>query len=276
MRVKASRKVKMPASQHCQPQLFKHHESASTIHEVYLNTKNCVYFSLDTVSFVHILCMFWNISATKVARNLLSLRKLRSSIKNLDAAMDIQTINTKHCSICRKITKASNTATSALCWPITHREAGSYLVPSYCLAKDIRFCVSHRVKSHNPTWGNSGKFTESDKTFHVLDWKNLVQCYRQRWYAHWQYYFLETDSKIEQWNYITVLLMTDVLSGWDWKMDGTIVSELPVLNFVYSQWLKPLRFQHFTLMGPLLNILEEKSVFPLYCKKDFYINVLTF
>lgn len=151
-------------------------------------------------------------------------------------------------------------------------------MPNYCLAKDTGLWVSHRVKSHNPAWCNSEKFTQSDTTFCVLDWKNLVTFvwrYRQCWYACWQHYFLETNSKIEQWNYTTVLLMTcSVKKGL--KNGGTTVSELPVLNFVYSQWLKPLCFQHFTLMWTLLNTFEEEPILPLYCKKYFYINIFIF
>lgn len=66
------------------------------------------------MSFVHIQCMFSNFSATKKARNLLCLRKPSPQSKTLAAASDIQTQNTQHCSICSKITKTGNTATSAL------------------------------------------------------------------------------------------------------------------------------------------------------------------
>ena len=75
MRLKASRKVKTPTRQHCQPQVFKGHGAVSTTCEVFLNTVISVYVSLDTTSFVHIQCMFSNFSAMKKARNFKMFKK---------------------------------------------------------------------------------------------------------------------------------------------------------------------------------------------------------
>jgi len=76
-RVKASRKVKAPTRQHCPPRASKGHGSVSTVHQGFFKCSNfCVFVSRYYVS-----ACFSNFSVTKAARNLLSSRKLRSSIK---------------------------------------------------------------------------------------------------------------------------------------------------------------------------------------------------
>lgn len=96
---------------------------------------NYVRLSLDTMCFKHIQACL----PTFLWPRWLETYYLKGSCgpqsKILAAAMDVQSITTQNCSICRKITKTSNTANSALCWLITHGKAISYWVPSHCLAK---------------------------------------------------------------------------------------------------------------------------------------------
>lgn len=180
--------------------------------------------------------------------------------------MDIQIINTQHCSICSKITKASNAATSRLCWLISHREARSYWV-----AKETWFWVSPGIKSHNPNTGNGEKFASPDKTFCIIDWRNFSNCspiLSSRLLCTLT--ILNLRNKFKDWIKCEITLQScswHILSGLDWKIGETTASVST--SFSVQSVTEALMSPGLHFNSNLAKYFEKVSILSLYCKQVF-------